>query len=199
MDTSDWISLGAATFSLIAIIVSGIALWKTHFVKFSPILSVGSCRLRIYPIKNEDKRWFISSFDIPLSFTNQGAQAGRIEDIRIKVTFPELPIPNHYEMFYPKWDVNGNELSKNRFTWIDNSVKENWMSFIILPKETKNKHLVFESRWDEPVIQDIVECQLEIKCDNKKDWSKVTKWKLRITKGVWYDMAEKGVSYGTSP
>jgi hypothetical protein len=199
METSDWISLTAAIISLIAIALSGIAIWKTHFVRFSPILSIGSCRHRIYPIKSDNERWYISSFDIPISFTNQGAQAGRIDDIRVKITFPKLPIDGHYEMFYPKWDVNGKELSQNRFSWIKTSVKEDWMPFIVLPKETKNKHLVFETRWDEPVIQESVECELQIRFDGKKEWKEISQWKIRLTKQVWYDMAENGVSYGTSP
>lgn len=199
METSDWISLIAALFSLAAIVVSGIALWKSHFVKFTPLVSVGSCRLRIYPIKSGEERWYISSFDIPLSFTNQGAQAGRINDIRVKVSYPNLPIQGHYEMFYPKWDVNGRELSHQRFTWIENSVKEDWMPFIILPRETKNKHLIFETRWDEPVIQDKVLCELEIKYDEKPNWIKINDWDFKLTKRHWYDMAENGVSFGVSP
>lgn len=199
LDAKEWISLGAAFISLISIGVSFITLWKTHLAKFKPLISVGKCRLRIYPIKSANERWYISSFDIPLSFTNQGAQAGRIEDIRVKVSYPKLPINGHYEMFYPKWDVNGKEISKERFHWIENSVKEDWMPFIILSRETKSKHLVFETRWDEPVIQDVVECKLEIKYGTRPKWQAVTKWKTHLTKEVWYDMAENGRSYGTSP
>jgi hypothetical protein len=199
MELRDWISLGTATISLTAIGVSIIALWKTHFVRFSPLFSIGTCRLRIYPIRNGDERWFISSFDLPISITNQGAQAGRIDDIRVKVTYPKLPINDHYEMFYPKWDVNGKEITKNRFQWIETSVKEDWMPFIVLPRETKNKHLVFETRWDEPVIQEDVNCSLEIKIDSRPDWKEISKWNFKLTKKHWVDMAENGVSFGVSP
>jgi hypothetical protein len=200
METKDWISLGTAIIALTAIIISIITLWKTHLAKFNPLITIGTCRLRIYPIKNGNERWYLPSFDIPLSFTNQGAQTGRIEDIRIKITYPKLPISNHFEMFYPKWDVNGKEISNQRFEWIEKSVKEDWMSFVLLSRETKNKHLIFETRWEEPVIQGIVNCALEVKyTGTKAKWKEIGKWTTHLTKDTWYDMAENGRSYGTSP
>jgi hypothetical protein len=77
METSGWISIIAILLSLIAVIVSILALWKNNFAAFKPMLSVGYCTFSIYPIKNENQRWFIPSFEIPINFTNSGLTLAR--------------------------------------------------------------------------------------------------------------------------
>lgn len=199
MDTSDWISLGAALISIIALTASLIALWKTHLSRFSPILTVGNSCLRIYPIKSDDDRWFLPSISLPISFTNEGAQIGQIDDIRIRVSFPNLPIPGNFEMFYAKWEVDGQKLSRERFDWVENAVIDDWMPFSLLPRETKTKHLVFETRWNEPVIQEKVLCDLEIKVRGNSKWVKIKQWDFCLTTVEWSELAEVGTSFSTSP
>jgi len=199
MDTSIWIAFGAVFISLLALGTSIIALWKTHFSKFSAVLTVGDCRLHIYPIKNENDRWFIPSLDTAISFTNKGAQLGKIEDLRIRVSFPKLPIPGHFEMFYAKWIVDGKMISKERFNWIESAVIEDWMPFVLLPRDTKTKHIVFESfRWDNPVIQEEMLCELEILAKNRSRWEKITEWKFSLNVEVWSELVEVGTSISTS-
>ena len=199
MTTPAWIALGAAIISLTALGVSILTLWKTHFTKFTPVLTVGNCSFRIYPIKNGNERWFIPSFNIPISTTNNGAQLGKVDDLRLKITFPELPIANHYEIFSAKWIVDANKLSKNRFDWIDKAVVEDWMPMIVLARETKTKNIVFESiRWEEPVIQNKMICTLEIKTDSSKTYQQISKWTFRLTAKEWVALAENGTSFSTS-
>ncbi|AUP78835.1 hypothetical protein [Flavivirga eckloniae] len=193
MDTSDWIAFGAAFLSLIALGLSGIAIWKTHYSKFSPILTVGYCTFRIYPIKNENDKWYIPSFDIPISLTNSGAQIGKIIDLRLKITFPDLPIPNHYEHFGAKWVVEGSELSDERFTWINKASTEKWIPIVLLANQTKTTHLVFESfRWEDPVIQKKMKCTLEIKTDKEDKYQEIDHWSYDLTTRTWYSLAEEG-------
>src|SRR5690606_11043335 len=130
---------------------------------------------------------------------NKGAQIGKIEDIRLKMTFPELPIAEHYEYFGAKWVVKPNQISNKRFTWINEPDTENWMPMILLPKETKTTHIVFESfRWEEPVIQEELRCTLEIKTDKSKDYTAIDSWKYRLTAREWYDLAEGGTAHLSS-
>jgi hypothetical protein len=193
MENSDWISFGAALVSVIALITALIAIWKTHFAKFSPITTFGYCTFRIYPIKNEEQRWFIPSFDIPINLTNKGAQIGKIEDLRLKVTFPKLPIKEHHEYFSAKWIVKPNQISKKRFNWINEPETEKWMPMILLAKETKSIHIVFESfRWEEPVIQEELKCTIEIKTDKSKKYIPLDSWQYSLRDKDWYDLAENG-------
>ena len=193
MESSNWISLGAILVSTIALTVSIIAIWNTHFKQFTPLITTGFCKFRIYPIKSGKEKWFIPSFDIPISITNKGAQVGKIENFRIRLTFPELPIKNHYENFNAKWVVDGKDLTKHRFDWIDKNVIGYWMPILVLPKETKSTHLVLESfRWEDPVIQSKLICTLEYKAENKTDYEKVDSWTFRLDAKSWVDMVESG-------
>lgn len=199
MENSELITLGAALISLIALGTSITAIWKTHFAKFSPLVTFGYCTFRIYPIKNGEERWYIPSFDIPISVTNKGAQIGKVEDLRLRMTFPKLSIADHYEYFSAKWVVKPNQISDKRFTWINEPDTENWMPMILLPKETKTTHIVFESfRWDEPVIQEELKCTLEIKTDKSKGYKPIDTWKYRLTARDWYELAENGRAHLSS-
>lgn len=115
------------------------------------------------------------------------------------MTFPELPIPNHFEIFQAKWIVDGNKLSKNRFDWIDKAVIEDWMPMIVLSRETKTRNIVFESmRWEEPVIQNKMLCTLELKTDDNKNYKQISQWTFVLTGSIWLDLAEKGTSFSCS-
>lgn len=201
MTTPAWIALGSAIISLTALGVSILTLWKTHFTKFKPVLTVGNCSFRIYPIKNGNEKWFIPSFNIPISITNKGAQLGKVEDIRLKITFPELPIANHYEIFSAKWIVAANRLSKDRFEWVEKAIIEDWMPMIVLARETKTKNIVFESlelRWEEPVVQNKMICTLEVKTDSSKAYQQISKWTFPLTVKNWLHLAEDGRSFTAS-
>jgi hypothetical protein len=199
MDTSAWISTGASAIALLALGASLTALWKTHFAGFAPIFTVGTCSLRIYPIKNENTRWFLPSLDVSLSVANSGARVGKVEDVRMSISFPDLPIPGHYEMFYAKWEVERRKLSRNRFEWTDKAVVGDWMPFVILPRETITKHLVLESRWDAPVIQDKVRCAMQVRTSADSEWSKVGEWTFTLDPASWSELANVGTSFSASP
>jgi hypothetical protein len=99
-------------------------------------------------------------------------------------------------MIYAQWIVKANKLSKNRFEWLESEVLSSWMPFFILPKETKLKYIVFEKRWDEPIIQDTMNCCLEFFVKNK--WIKICNWNFSLNKKEWYNLAELGYSITTS-
>lgn len=196
----NWTKVSPILISLLALLVSAIALWKTTFSKFNSIFSVGDLRLHIYPIRNGKEKWFIASVDLPLSVANDGAKPGRISDMHIHVYYPKLPIPNHWEIFSPKWDIDTTKFrkSEDRFRWIDNAVLSDWMPFIVLSKQTISKHLIFETRWDKPVIQEKVTFTLEVKTDVDKEWKKIDSWNLSLTKEIWSELTEIGTSIGTA-
>ncbi len=197
----NWAIVISIIISSLALLISGVALWKTTFSKFKSVFLVGDLRLRIYPIRNGKEKWFIASVDLPLSVANDGAKSGRINDMRVIVKYPKLPIANHWEVFLPKWDIDSIKFRqsevKGRFRWLDNAVLCDWMPFIVLSKQTVSKHLIFETRWDKPVIQERVVFTLEVKIDNAKKWESVDSWELSLTKEVWSELAEVGTPIGT--
>jgi len=172
-----------------AFLVSLTTLWKTHFAKCNVLVAAGYLRHRIYPIKNDG--WYITSFDIPLSFTNSGAKPGIITGLRLKLHYSNLPVPDNHEYVYPQFEIdpkNYKQISKDRFKWIEKLLLSYWMPFIILPKSSISKHIVFETRWDDPVIQDKIDCSLEIEIDHKGNWFSVCNWSLKLHTERWSNL-----------
>jgi hypothetical protein len=193
------ISIISALISIGAVTLSIIALWKTHFAKSNFIPVVGNLGLRIYPIKNENSRWFIPSFDVPVSIVNQGARPGRVLGLRLLVRFPDLPIPDNRECFYPRCEVEASKICRERFEWMHDASVAEWMPFVVLPKETVTKHLVFESRWDEPVIQKRITCTMQVYGDVEQAWKDIATWDVSLTASVWGELTNRGTSFSHTP
>jgi hypothetical protein len=187
--------------SLAAIAISLLALWKTHLAPFSALAIAGQLRIRIYPIKSGERRWFIPSLDVPVSVTNQGARPGAISGLRLRLHFPGIPIPGNCEYIKVTFEIapqDAKSISKNRFEWTEKIVPSDWMPFAIVPKATVTKHLIFESRWETPVVQDIVDCTLEIRSDPSR-WQNVTSWRLSLGADIWSGLVDGGVSIAFLP
>ena len=198
MQTPIWIPITSGTISVIAATLALIALWKTHFANAKFIVIVGTLRLYVYPIKNEGKRWFIASFDAPVSFTNEGARPGKILGLRLLLRFPELPIPDNYECFYAKWEVDANKISRERFTWVKDGRTAHWMPVVVLAKETVTKHFVFETTWDKPVIQKRIDCSMQMYSDVDRTWQELAQWDVSLTPRVWGEFTNVGTSFSYS-
>ncbi len=99
-------------FSFIALCISCVALWKGHFARFSPLALAGNLRHRVYPIRNGDRRWYITSFDIPVSVTNPGARPGLVTGLRLRLHYPELPFAGNHELISAKWELRPDKLNQ---------------------------------------------------------------------------------------
>jgi len=180
--------------SVAAIAISLLALWKTHFAPFSALAVAGRLTLRVYPIKSGTERWFIPSLNVPISITNEGARPGVISGLRLKLHFPGIPIPGNCEFLKPRFEIaheNAKDISKNRFEWIDRIVVAEWMPFTVLPKTTVTKHWVFESRWEDPVVQKAVNCTLEVRSDSN-EWCEVASWHVDLSAIIWSELVDVG-------
>jgi hypothetical protein len=65
------------------------------------------------------------------------------------------PFTGNHEFIPAVWELKPDKVNcidKNRFHWIDKVVAADWSPFVVLPKTTATKHLLFESRWDKPVV-----------------------------------------------
>jgi len=182
-------------FSFIALCVSCIALWKGHFARFSPLALAGNLRHRVYPIRSGDRHWYISSFDLPVSITNPGARPGLVTGLRLRLHYPELPFAGNYEFISAQWELKPDKVNcidKNRFEWLPEVTSCEWSPFVILPKATSAKHILFEARWEEPVIQKRIVATLELQADWRTEWLNVTDWQLVIIPPIWIDLVNGG-------
>lgn len=177
--------------SIAAIAISIYSLWKTHLAPFSTLAVAGELKLRVYPIKNANDKWFIATFILPISVTNEGARPGIIRGLRLRLHFPKVPIPKNHELIPASFETTSDGarlVDKNRFQWIDKVVTGGWMPFVVLPKTTISKTLMFETRWEDAVVQELVECTLEIST-REKCWEPAATWVLVLDKHVWSELA----------
>ena len=176
--------------AFIPLCISCVSLWKGHFARFAPLALAGNLQHRVYPIRSGDDRWYITSFDTPVSVTNPGARPGFVTGIRLRLHYPELPFPGNFELIFPNWELNLEKLKlidTNRFVWIDEVVSADWSPFIILPKATIVKHLLFEATWETPVEKRVV-ATLQLQVDRRKEWVDVTEWELGLRPETWVDL-----------
>ena len=195
MDITTAISIAI---SIAAFILSIITLWQSHFSKFNLVNTVGNLQIRIYPLQHKKDKWYLPTIDIPLSLTNEGARVGKVLGLRIRAHFPDLPKPNNYQLINPKCEVDYKKfksMSNQSFKWMDEAIIGEWMPFVVLPKQTITKHLVFQSRWDEVVIQDNVIFELEIYTNIKKKWLRIAQWEATLSSEIWSSKIESMSSF----
>jgi hypothetical protein len=134
---------------------------------------------KTYPFQHGKDIWYIPSIDIPIAITNIGARIGKITGLRIRGRYQGLHTKQNFEFFSPIWEVDFKKyypISNKRFEWIDKAVIGDWMPFVVLPKQTVVKHLIFETSWKEPVLHENVIFDLEILTSISRKWQKVAQW-----------------------
>lgn len=202
MLVSTKIAIGSAVIASGAFGVSLASLWKTHFSKFNSVAATGKLTHRIYPIKSEDRRWFISSFGLPITITNDGARTGNIIGLRLIFHYPDIPIPGNKETVNPVFEIkpsDARKIDQERFEWLDKLVIGEWMPFTILPRQSITKHLIFETRWDYPVVQNRIKAHLEILSNKSKNWKQINEWDLYLDAASWGELANRGTSCSYTP
>ena len=186
--TPSQVAVASALIALGALTVSLVTLWKTHFARFNPLCTVGGLGLRVFPIRSEKDRWYIPSFDVQLSVTNNAASPGVVQGLRLALHYPSLPIPNNREFIYARFEVDPlkfKRADRNRFAWLDEVKIGDWAAFHVLPRQAVSKHFLFEARWDDPVVQDDVDCTLELQIAATGHWISVASWKLSFGQRLW--------------
>lgn len=195
------ISIIALGISLSAGLIAFIALWKTHLARFSPVVITGNLQHRIYPFTKGKRKWYICSFDIPIRVTNGGAKPGNVLGLRLSVSFPDIPFPGNRELFFPIFEIDprdSEKISHGRMKLFREIIIGGWMPYTVLPKESVIKHFLFESRWDEPVIQKRILCSLELYTERSPKWKEVAKWEISLEADRWA-ILEKGSAWIYAP
>lgn len=183
-------------FSVIAVVVSFIAVWKTHFSSFSLLIASGNLSLRIYPIKSGKENWYLPSLLVPINFINKGAKSGIVNNCRITLHYTGIDIPNNKEYFYAIREIEAKDvkrIDKYRFNWIKEIEHRDWTPFGINNRESLVKYLLFESRWEKPVVQkEPIICTLEINSSSDNKWRAYGNWKIYIGMWTWVLTANEG-------
>lgn len=133
---------------------------------------------------------------IDLTFTNSGARPGVVDSLRLRANYPRVPAPGAHEFFALNAEVDPQEYDKHeggRLSWANEAVIGDGAPFIILPKESQAKRLIFNKRWEEPVISEDITMVLQVYSQQSHRWKDHESWKILIDESLWvYLASEKG-------
>ncbi|MFB6441447.1 hypothetical protein ACFCVY_32520 [Streptomyces sp. NPDC056411] len=191
-----------AVISSLALVISLATLWQSHLAKFKTTAVAGLLTFRISQIESSEGSWYLPQVDCQVTISNTGARVGKVLGIRMVARYPLLPIPGAHEIFSAHCEVDSALYKKhaaNRFTWIDKASLGDAAPFVLLPRSSTSKHIVFDTRWDDPVIQGEIEFTLEILTDRSTKWITVEKWTHRIRGIEWSELTEVGTSIAVYP
>jgi len=99
------VSIISLVIGVAALTASLVALWRTHLSGFQPKTVVGPLTMRIFPITNDESKWFIASFLSSLTVTNNGASPGAVTGLRLKLQFSGLKA-DAFETIPVKWEMD---------------------------------------------------------------------------------------------
>jgi hypothetical protein len=174
--------------SVVALILSIISLWRSHFAKFKPLIITGDLFFQIFPIMNSKNKWFIPSAIVTISIANEGARPGAIYGLRITATYPKKHAIDHNDVLEAVFelDVSKDEvIGKNRFPWLNEHSSVSWTPVIVPAGGTITKRLAFETRWNNPIAPEEMKLSLEILTNKKKKWQKADEWHIPLKIKDW--------------
>ena len=197
------IALTSAGIALVSGGMSAVTLWRTHLAPFKPMFAVGDLSFRVFPIRSGDERWFIASYHAAITVTNVGARAGHLKGLRLAITYPTLTF-EHKELMPARFVVDGEKyesaIARDLFSWGEQGIfKGHWMPAILLPKESVTQHLLFEARWEQPVIQPAINIRLEVLVENNASWVPAATWTTSLSEWMWSELTRAGTSFTVSP
>jgi hypothetical protein len=187
----------ALLISIVALFISIISIWKSYFAKFKLVTTVGNLGIRIFPLQHKKEKWYLPTIDIPISLTNEGARIGKVLGLRILIHFLDSPKKNDFQEIYPRWEVDSKKFNSlgNDFDGLEESTQMDWMPFILLPKQTVTKHIIFRERWDSMFVFEKVTFELEVFTNTTRKWKKVAKWKGTLENTIWSKKIEEVSSF----
>ncbi len=185
--------------AVIALLVSAYSIWRSHMAPFRLKVTTGAITIRLYDISSDTGYWWIASVHLHVSFTNTGANPGKIYYVRL--TFDDKSVTENgrnRELFEPVWNVHYPkyyQLAADRGRWLTEAIESDWCPFILLPKDTISKDIILERCWDELNSKDLI-ISFDVFSDHKLKWITYQTYKFHITE----DMIEAmllGTAYTT--
>ena len=129
--------------SLIAVAISLASLWRTQLSPFTPVVTVGSLAIRIYPVEpDEHRRWFIASAMLPVSISNEGGRTGQVLGMRLKLHYPALGMNDNREFFHAAFRIDPVkmfEAGRDRWKLLEVATLGHWQPYAVLPLERRLK------------------------------------------------------------
>ena len=198
-----WIPITSAGVSVLALVLSAVSLWRSHLAPQKIVTSAGPMTMCIHRMKSASgETWLLPHFAVAVSFTNSGAQIGRVNAIRAVVRYPSLPIPDAREVFtcHGEYDqAKYRQHGDRRFAMIEEALLGDFVPLVVLPRSTTTHFYVFDSRWDRPVRQRDIAVAVEIQTEKSATWRQVDTWEYRLQSDQHWKSLENGSRHSTQP
>jgi hypothetical protein len=189
------LSIASFAVALVAVAISLVSLYRSQLAPFRVVTVVGDLRLRIDHVKDGGQSWYMAHADIPVQVVNSGARIGRILGYRLRVSYPSLPIEGAYETFRTVFVADQRALMT---VGLKAAVIDIWTPFSILPKAAVHQHIVFNQRWDYPVVAETIRFTLQQARDGQEGWADVGSWESGVDVELFAEMV-RGSSFSVSP
>ncbi|TYL51043.1 hypothetical protein [Agromyces mariniharenae] len=199
----DPLAVAAFVVAVFAAVISGIAMWRTHFSRGKLIWAPGIASLSVSRFRNDGgpsgSGWIVPDLAIPVTIANTGARAVVIRGLRVRVDYPGLPIPDAHEIWELNWELDTEtELGSGPRRPSLEARRGPGTPFIVLPKSSIDKRFLFWSRWEKPVVQRLT-FTLEVWTSRKPKWRKVEVWEGELRDFDWVGVAKRGYRVGLVP
>ncbi len=189
----------ALVFSILALLTAVYALWLVILKPFKLTVSNTIPTLSMYKITpdmsgdEEKKTWWIPSFDMGITFANEGKGVGKVLDMRIIMLLGSGESQKEYA-YYPKWVVDYSkftEYRKDRFKWIDTATKGKWYPLVLAGQQAESFHVVLEGdRWDEKQSGNM-NYYLQVLDSKNKKWTEYGKYHMILPMSSFEDRSTR--------
>ncbi|HKS48763.1 MAG TPA: hypothetical protein VJT49_27375 [Amycolatopsis sp.] len=172
--------IATALVSVAALIVAVASLWRTHLAPFSPIPAIGRLTLFVEQITSKSEWWYVARVVVTVNVTNAGARAGVVTDARVVAHYPDHPVEGAHETFFLVGELDPSKYHrlKSRRDLFSEAYVDAGIPFVVLPKDTVSKLLMFSTRWDHEARLEHVRWDLQLRMNGGR-WRTVQFWTQR--------------------
>ena len=181
--TKDWLP---AALAVLALAISMIALWQTHFARSRVLAAAGNATLAVYPIRGDGSKWYILSLEAPVTLANPGAKPVQVTGLRVNARFTDIDVgPQTCDLpaTFVVQDHDHGLREDGRFAWLHVATRI-WQPILILSRSDIAHTVVFERRIEHP-IGGRIEFDLEAFTQPSGKWRQLARWNLNLTPSLF--------------
>ena len=167
---------------MLATIMSGITLWRTHLAPFRPVFLFDELQMGASWRASGGDTWVSPYWQVNMTIVNSGGQIGQVLGVRIVLHHTKHPA--QATEVIPL--VNGYDPAKHA----DIEGHAERVPYVILPKQTVTKTLRFTKRWEFEIDLEGAIFELQILDNVKKGWVTVEEW--RSEGKIWWEVFDDG-------
>ena len=138
------------------------------------------------------RTWWIPSFDMSITFYNNGKRAGQVNDIRIIANYTDSETKHSETIyFYPKWIVDYSSfqrLRSERYKWLEESIIRERFPITVKGNDESYLHVILEAdRW-ETKRKGEMSLTFQVHSSQHKKWKTCSDYMLSISEQMfgWY-------------